>query len=454
MFDCDANVSDFKLTSTLPDSLTTPVTSISNLHGITTPFELLPGARKDVVDYVISTPTVPYLKYSCCKKFSDSDLGYFKKLNEQTDFNFKLNGRDVSYYGDHDYQYTGAKHSARPISDNPVLSDISRQVNELFPNYKYNSILVTRYANGISKCPPHSDDEADIAADSLIMTLSFGAKRTMCVRRKMEFSSDEFELAPGDILLMSKDSQSDFDHAIPAFEPEHDVGVRISLTFRLIKPTVRPVYRSTQKTEIKASLPKAQQKRILVLSDSKNLSFDTSEIKNPNIVCFKEACYRIVDIKNFENKIAVADVVLISTGINDILRGESARDVFEDLRNLIENYRNRFPNTMFLFYAVSDVTGKYYSYNHIVDELNDYCFKMSLREKHFKLFNNIFFNMYTHLARDGLHLSKLGKWSASVIWIQAIMCVLGFRKAALPLRPRYTEYRDKMLAATSPVWTG
>ena len=446
--DSKSNVpnSNFKL----PDTLTTPATSISDLNGITTPFQLFPSARADVVEFLINTPSVPYVKYSLCKDFVDTDSIYFNKLNEETDFNFKLNGRDLGYYGEYDYHYTGMKHDARPISDNCVLSEISNQVHKLFPNFEYNSILVTRYSKSFIQCPPHSDDEADIADDSLIMTLSFGAVRSMRVRRKMEFGNDEFELTPGDIVLMSKGSQSEYDHAIPP--AGHAIGARISLTFRLIKPTVRPVYnKNIQKT----LLPETQRKKILVLSDSKNLSFDSSEFRNPNTVCFKEPCYRVADIKNFESKFAVADVVLLSTGINDILRGESARNVFQDLRDLIETYRHKYPNTMFLFYAVSDVTGpKYYRYNHIVNEFNDYCFYMSLREKNFKLFSNIFFNDYTHLARDGLHLSMLGKRSASQIWIQAIMCVLGFRKAALPLRPRYVEYRQKRLAATSPVWTG
>ena len=436
----------------LPGSLATPTTTTSDINGIYRPFELLINSRNDELDYLLKSPHVPYLKYSNCTNFLGND--YLKKLNEQVNFNFKLNGRELAYYGEHDYRYTGARHSARPISDSPVLADISKQVADLFPSFNFNSVLVSRYSNGSIRCPPHSDDELDIAEDSLILTLSFGAKRTMCVRKKMEFASDEFGLAAGDVLFMSKASQLNFDHAIPHLAG--DVGERVSCTFRLIKPSSRPFNRNNSNIRTKAPLheTKHDPKKILILSDSKNLGFDPSEFRSPSIACFKEACYSLADIRDHEDKIALADVILISAGVNDILRGENAFDIFLKLRLLMEHYNRTFPEKMFMFYAVSEVTGKYYMYNEVINELNDFCFHMSLRLSTFKLFNNLFFNTYTHLASDGLHLSKFGKWSASVIWTQAVLCILGIRKAALPLRPRYLEFRDEFLARSSPAWAG
>ena len=446
---------------TIPCTLTTPATSTSTINGISKPFELFEDARKNELDYLLNTPHVPYIKYSNCKKFSGPD--YFKLLNEHVDYKFRINGRELAYYGEYEYRYTGVKHDARPTSDSRVIDDLCKQVKDLFPSYKFNSVLVTRYPSGESKCPPHSDDEPTIAQSSLILTISFGADRSMHVRRKMELGVDKLSLSAGALVFMSKASQTHFDHAIPL--AGSDVSERVSCTFRLIEPFSKYKYSdssnsSSNDSNSRTRLPETPQdpRRILILSDSKNLGFDTSDFRNPSIACFKEPCYTVSDIQNHEHKIARADVVLISTGINDILRGISALDIFTKLRTLVEYYSRKYPDKMFLFYAVSEVTGRYNDYNDVIEELNDFCFQMSLRLRTFKLFNNLFFDTYKHLASDGLHLSKFGKWSASIIWTQAVLCVLRIRKAALPLRPRYLEIRktfyDSDYARSSLVGTG
>lgn len=450
----DVSVSPSPVVSaTVPGSFNTPAVNTSSINGISKPFELLENARNDELDYLLNSPTIPYIKYSNCNDFVGPD--YCKILSEQIDYNYKLNGRHLAYYGECDYRYTGARHAARPISDSRILDDMCTKVRNLFPSYKFNSVLVSRYANGEIKCPAHSDDERDIARDSLILTISFGAKRSMHVRKKMEFGIDELDLSAGDIVFMSKASQVHFDHAIPPTEDE--TGERVSCTFRLIEPSTKYIdSKSSVSVSNRARLPETVQepKRILILSDSKNLGFDPSDFKNPAIACFKEACYTIDNIRDHEHKIAQADVILISTGVNDILRGKSALDIFLKLRRLMEFYNRKFPEKMFLFYAISEVTGRYEKYNDSIEQLNDFCFQMSLRLSTFKLFNNVFFNLYTHLASDGLHLSKYGKWSASVIWTQAALCALHIRKAALPLRPRYLKFREEFLARSSSVWAG
>ena len=419
-------------------TLCTPATNLSNLKGITKPLELFQNARNNEIEHLAAHPNIPYLRYTNSVFANKTDL--FKSLNDDVDFNYKLNGRDIAYYGDYDYRYTGAKHKARPISGCSVLDDISKQISNLFPTFKFNSVLVSRYPDGKSKCPAHSDDEQDIASDSLILSLSFGAGRVMNVRRKMEFVADSFKLNAGDILIMSKVSQGNYDHGIP--ETDEDVDARISLTFRLIKPARVSELRASNMNSPRAPLPEAHHspKKVLVLSDSRNLSFDTSDFKSQSVVCFKEPCYTLDSISQHDSKIAQAEVVLISTGINDIIkeRGD-ALELFDYLRELMESYNNKYPSKIFIFYAVSDVSGKYTDFNPVIDQFNNYCFEMSLRLSNFNLFNNIFFDTNRHLASDGLHLSKYGKWSASVIWVQSAEIVLGIRSAKLPLRPRYLE---------------
>ena len=437
--------------STLP-SLALPTTNFSNIKGVTKPFELLQTARDNELDYLASNPNIPYIRYTN-SDFVKKNTETFQLLNDTVGFNYKLNRRDIAYYGDYDYRYTGAFHKARPIADCTVLDNICKNILSLFPTFKFNSVLVSRYNDGGSKCPPHSDDESSIVSDSLILSLSFGAQRRMNVRRKMEFVCDGFDLKAGDILVMSKASQTNYDHAIP--ESDEDVGVRISLTFRLIEPTRGSASATPHITRAPPPQARHSPKRVLVLSDSKNLGFDTSDFKSGSVACFKEACYTLDSIPQHESKIALADVVLISTGVNDIIkeRGDVLQ-LFDYLRSLMESYYAKYPDKKFIFYAITEVSSRFIDYNSTIDIFNDYCFEMSLRLPNFKVFNNLFFDTNRHLASDGLHYSKYGKWSASAIWTQAAECALGIRDARLPLRPRYLERLDEFLGRSSYRRTG
>ena len=56
---------------------------------------------------------------------------------------------------------------------------ILNAVKELYPNYQFNSAMITRYASGEEWMPFHSDDETCIAPHSSIMTISFGDTRSL-----------------------------------------------------------------------------------------------------------------------------------------------------------------------------------------------------------------------------------------------------------------------------------
>ena len=87
--------------------------------------------------------------------------------------------RDVLYYGEYDYFYTGARHSHKdmPKEVKNLISNIRPKLSD--PDTEINSCLISRYKTGKNSIAMHRDDEICINPDSHIITLSLGATRTM-----------------------------------------------------------------------------------------------------------------------------------------------------------------------------------------------------------------------------------------------------------------------------------
>lgn len=142
--------------------------------------------------------------------------------------------RSVTYFGEHDYRYSGKVHEATepPAS----IGNVMALINQQFPNKKVNSCLVTRYVDGNEHCPPHHDDEDEIAPESYIYTLSLGADRHMVFERPSDPDSNKTSLLlpHGSLLVFSRLSQCVYKHSIPC-DPSIST-TRYSLTFRYIAP--------------------------------------------------------------------------------------------------------------------------------------------------------------------------------------------------------------------------
>ena len=156
------------------------------------------------------------------------------KLTEATKFT-AIGQRLVKYYGEFSYSYGNNKHPPCPIPEEGYLAEIVGKVRQEYPFYQFNSVLVTKYTDGHSHLPMHSDDELDIADNSHILTVSLGASRTVNFQRKMGAGGDTVSLSVkhGEVYVMSAESQNDYRHGIP-----RDFGkkLRVSLTFRNINP--------------------------------------------------------------------------------------------------------------------------------------------------------------------------------------------------------------------------
>ena len=155
------------------------------------------------------------------------------ELEASTTYCQKFNSRSVAYYGDTPYSYPGGEHQANSISSNLYLEKVViPAVTDMYPWFRFNSIMVTRYSNGSQNIPFHSDDEESIELQSSIMTISLGITRNLTFRPKAadpRMSESTVPLGHGDVLLMSRLSQDVYEHSVPK---DFSKNTRISITFR------------------------------------------------------------------------------------------------------------------------------------------------------------------------------------------------------------------------------
>ena len=159
------------------------------------------------------------------------------ELEASTTYSYcrKFNSRSVAYYGDIPYSYPGGEHQANSISSNLYLEKVViPAVTDMYPWFRFNSIMVTRYINGSQNIPFHSDDEESIELQSSIMTISLGITRNLIFRPKAadtRMSESTVPLGHGDVLLMSRLSQDVYEHSVPK---DFSKNTRISITFRYL----------------------------------------------------------------------------------------------------------------------------------------------------------------------------------------------------------------------------
>jgi hypothetical protein len=206
-------------------------------------------------------PCEPFLQYTEDVVSADLKTRLTGFLTESSN-NFKTIGgsRDVIYFGEYGYFYTGAYHEAKitPPVIQELLDTVRPKLPEQFRNSWLNSCLITRYPNKNSSIPLHNDNENFIDPESVILTVSMGDERTIKFVSESQ-GEKQLNLKDGSVYLMSRFSQDFWKHGIEPEEstPEHtDSGentddngeqtsgddgrdqssVRYSFTFRHIAP--------------------------------------------------------------------------------------------------------------------------------------------------------------------------------------------------------------------------
>lgn len=153
----------------------------------------------------------------------------------------RLFGRDVAsprlsvWIGDPDAVYTYSRRRFEPQPWPPVLAALRPRVEQAC-GARFNSVLANLYRDGNDAMGWHSDDELELGAQPVIASLSLGAVRRFCLRRRVRGelpqSGDDVELRlpHGSLLRMAGDTQRLCRHALPRMRKLAEA--RINLTFR------------------------------------------------------------------------------------------------------------------------------------------------------------------------------------------------------------------------------
>lgn len=147
-----------------------------------------------------------------------------------------LQPRLVAWHGDADTDYSYSGITLAPVAWSPLLSEIKSAVEEAV-HHQFNSVLLNYYRDQHDSIGFHSDDEAELGANPVIASLSFGAARTFVLKHKVDKTRKPLalRLADGNLLLMAGALQKHWLHGIN--KETKICGPRVNLTFRtIIKP--------------------------------------------------------------------------------------------------------------------------------------------------------------------------------------------------------------------------
>ena len=315
----------------------------------------------------------------------------------------KIGKREVAHFGPDEYRYSGFVHPPCDYPTFPAMNTVISRMNDFLPDSagfdkEQWSCLVTLYESGESFIPPHSDNEDTIVPDSEIYTVSIGATRKVVFQNIVGplQNQQEVELVHGSVHRMSQSSQTSWEHSVPPSE-NPTCGPRLSLTFRRLRKTDRPIIPPIAPPNPNQNLnnPPVRPKRILLLADSIHASFPTHLFDPMSAVCIKKHLpnYCLSDINIFESEFAYTDYVFISCGINDLSRyGHNAHNMSQNFRDLMCEYQFKYPKTQFIFNSV--LLTKYDWLNHEVSILNNEIFHFTCRPN-----SNVWFFDAHHVAR-------------------------------------------------------
>ena len=254
--------------------------------------------------------------------FSEFDAN---ELDSATEYDRDFGNRKTAYYGTLPYKYGGNHHKARDINTNPYLKSVIDKLRELSDVPKSsNSFLVTKYDSHVSCIPPHSDNEPSIDPNSSILTITLGGARPVVFRRKPPGDDEQVTITPehGSLYTMTRSSQNLFDHSVPRVKQDQHPGLRISITCRTLTSHAHRSTKNHPASPANSTYSNTRHtgpKRVLILSDSKNASFDCSDFPE-TVTAFREDLFLLRDLHQHEQSIRKVDVVLISAGINDLMK--------------------------------------------------------------------------------------------------------------------------------------
>lgn len=139
--------------------------------------------------------------------------------------------RLTAWFAEPGLGYTYSNVRNLPMSWTPELLELRTDI-EAFLGLRFNSVLLNRYRNENDSVAWHSDDERELGETPTIASISLGASRTFRLRETPDRRPRaSLLLEAGSLLVMSGDSQRNYQHSIP--KESQPTGERINLTFRV-----------------------------------------------------------------------------------------------------------------------------------------------------------------------------------------------------------------------------
>ncbi|WP_371920736.1 alpha-ketoglutarate-dependent dioxygenase AlkB [Pseudomonas sp. SJZ079] len=141
--------------------------------------------------------------------------------------------RLLAWYGDAEASYCYSGQTHRPLPWTPLLQGIRARVVEA-AGQPLNGVLLNYYRDGQDSMGWHSDDEAELGSDPVVVSLSLGGTRRFDLRRTGQ-SRIEHSLAlnHGSLLVMRGSTQHYWQHQVA--KTRTPCAPRLNLTFRLIR---------------------------------------------------------------------------------------------------------------------------------------------------------------------------------------------------------------------------
>ncbi|MEB8432507.1 alpha-ketoglutarate-dependent dioxygenase AlkB [Cocleimonas sp. KMM 6892] len=140
-----------------------------------------------------------------------------------------ITDRKIAWYGDKPYSYTYSNTTKQAHVWTAELLQL-KQIVEKHTNAVFNSCLLNLYHTGAEGLSWHSDNEKELGKNSVIASLSLGAKRKFSFKHKQSRETVSLELEEGSLLLMKGGTQQHWLHSLPKTTKVHEP--RINLTFR------------------------------------------------------------------------------------------------------------------------------------------------------------------------------------------------------------------------------
>lgn len=148
-----------------------------------------------------------------------------------------LQPRLIAFYADAGLSYRYSRRTFTGLPWTPLLGDL-RLLAEQTAQSPLNSVLANLYRDQNDSMGMHADDEPELGANPVIVSMSFGATRRFVMkhRTRKDLPPLEIPLEDSSILVMRGATQHNWVHGIK--KETRPKGPRVNLTFRRI---VQPI---------------------------------------------------------------------------------------------------------------------------------------------------------------------------------------------------------------------